>query len=166
MAKLIKKSKCEFEYGIITKKNKQVGIPYCVWCQLNKLELMFQQYTYLKTQPEYQAGPSLDGFERKSLIKSDRPYVSLPDTPTIDKRVNEAMAFIKETDEMNDAVKVNELIDDFGALIDWCSNEKFIEGECYKIIDTPMIGNPLEIKPEAIVVLLKLIVSSPITFEE
>ena len=41
---------------------------------------------YLDKQPEAQPMPSLDGFERKSLLKSNRKYVGMPDTPMIDKR--------------------------------------------------------------------------------
>lgn len=166
MAKLIKKSKCKFESGIIVKKNKQIGIPYCVWCQLNKLELMFQQYNYLKSKPEYQAGPSLDEFKRISSLKSERPYIEMPDTPVLDRRVHEAMVFMEETDKINDAIETNEMIDEFGALIDWCANDKFIEGECYKLIDTPMLGNPLNLEPCAIAKILQMIVASPIKFEE
>ena len=166
MAKLIKKSKCTFEEGHIIKKNKVVGIPEIVWLQLNKLELVAQQYMYLKGQPEYQAGPSLDGFERRSALKSDRPYVEKPDTPVIDERVAQAMAFIEETDAVNDAMKVNEIIDEYGELIDWCNAFKFIEGNCTKPIDTPELGNPLELAAYDIVNIIKIIVSSPITLED
>lgn len=166
MAKLIKKSKCKFEAGIIVKKNKQIGIPYCVWCQINKLELMLQQYNYLKQQPSYQAGPTLEGFKRESALKVDRPYIDTPDTPTIDKRVEEAMRFMSETDRVNEAVDTNKAIDDFGELVDWCASDKFIEGDCYKIIDTPMLGNPLELEPTEVAAALKILVCAPVVVEE
>lgn len=163
MAKLIKKSKCKFESGIIVKKSKQVGIPYAVWCQLNKLEVMLQQYMYLKGQPAYNAGPSLEGFERESALTSERPYVEKPETPVIDRRTEEAMTFMAEADAVNDANEINEAIDNFGALIDWCAADKFIEGECYKLIDTPQLGSPLALDPESIARLLTILVKEPIT---
>lgn len=162
MAKLIKKDKCKFEAGIIVKKNKQIGLPYNVWCQLNKLEVMLQQYMYLKGQPAYCKGPSLNGFERETALTSDRPYVNKPETPTIDRRMKEALEFMEETDAVNDAQEINSAIDDFGALIDWCAAKKFIEGDCYKLIDTPQIGNPLALGENDIVRLLTILVKDPV----
>jgi len=165
MAKLIKKSKCKFEAGHIIKKNKVVGIPRVIWWQLNRLETMVQQYDYLIAQPPYQPGPSLEGFDRKSIIGNDRPYVSCPDTPVIDKRVKEAMEFMAETDKVNDAAEINKAIDHFGELIDWFDSDKFIEGGCFEIIDTPTLGNPLILDGHDIVTILKVLVTSPIEVE-
>lgn len=166
MAKLIKKSKCTFEEGHIIKKNKVVGISEIVWLQLNKLELVAQQYMYLAGQPEYQAGPSLDGFERQSALKSARPYVEKPETPTIDERVAQAMAFIEETDAVNNAAEVNRIIDEYGELIDWCNSDKFIEGNCTKPIDTLELGDPLYLTGQNIADLITIVVTSPINLED
>ena len=162
MAKLIKKSKCKFEQGIIVKKNQQIGIPHTVWMQLNKLELIAQQYSYMRAQPAYQPGPSLDGFERESLMETDRPYVDVPDTPVTDKRVAEAMKFMEEADEVSNAKEINGAIDEYGALVDWLGCDKFLEGECFKKIDTPFLGDPLHLTPEAVRDLIALIVNNPI----
>ena len=166
MAKLIKKSKCKFEAGHIVCKNKLVGIPNTVWYQLNKLELIAQQFDYLVMQPKYQAGPSLEGFERKSALTSKRPYVSEPDTPVTDKRVKEAMAFMDEMDSMNDVKEINDAIDEYGVLIDWLASDKFIAGDCYKPIDTPLLGSPLDLVPEDVVAIIKTIVKNPIVMAE
>lgn len=166
MAKLINKSKCTFEVGVIVKKGKQIGIPFPVWAQLNKLELVLQQYDYLISQPKYQPGPSLDGFERKSDLKTERPYVETPETPVTDKRVAEAMQFMAEVDAINDAVEINEKIDEYGELVDWCNSDKFIEGRCYNVIDTPMLGDPLHLKAEDVAETIGMIVKSPIVMAE
>lgn len=165
MAKLIKKSKCEFEAGCIVKEDELIGIPKVVHLQLNKLELMMQQYSYLKDQPAYNAGPSLDGFERQSVLASERPYVEAPETPVTDKLIAEAMAFMKEADKVSNAADVNTAIDNFGALVDWCATDKFIEGDCYDKLDLYMLGNPLELTVDDIVNILKCIVESPIVIE-
>lgn len=162
MAKLIKKSKCEFVAGQIVKKNELIGIPYKVWAQLTKLDLVIQQYDYLLSQPKYSPGPSLHGFERMSALKNDRPYVDAPDTPVTDRRVAEAMEFMAEVDSVNDTEKINEMIDEYGALIDWLAADKFVEGECYNPIDTPSLGNPLYLNPKNVVYFIKLIVKNPI----
>jgi len=161
MAKLIKKSKCTFEEGYIIKNGKQIGLPFIVWAQLNELEIMMQEHAYLKAQPTYQPGPSLEGFERKSAFTKDRPYVDAPDTPVTDKRVAEALAFIDESEKVENAATVNNAIDKFGALIDWAASKKFIEDDCYTRIDTPSLGNPLELTPEAIVSVLRVLIEDP-----
>ena len=162
MAKLIKKSKCKFEAGHIVKKDKLIGIPYKVWAQLNKLDLIIQQYDYLASLPKYSPGPSLDGFERMSTLKNDRPYVSAPDTPVTDKRVKEAMQFMAEVDSVHDTAEINNMIDEFGALIDWLATDKFVEGECYNPIDTPVLGDPLALIPDDVAYFIKRIVRNPI----
>ena len=166
MAKLVKKSKCTFEAGHIVKKDKVIGLPMNVWLQLNKLELIAQQYRYLVIQPAHCDGPSLEGFERKSMFGNDRPYAEMPDTPVMDQRVEEAMKFMAEIDGLNDTMEINQAIDSFGDLVDWCAGKKFIEGDCYKVIDTPEVGNPLTLEPQDIADFIKIVVSSPIVIEE
>ena len=166
MAKLIKKSKCTFEAGHIIKKEKVIHIPYTVWCQLNKLELIMQQYDYLVQQKPYCPGPSLEGFERESALTIQRPYVKEPDTPVTDKRIAEAMAFMEEVDATNNVEKINDLIDEYGELIDWAASDKFIEGTCDKEIDTPLLGNPLELTAEYIVKVLRAMLDNPIVLAD
>lgn len=165
MAKLIKKSKCEFEAGIIVKDDEQVGIPPVVYLQLEKLETMVQQYRYLAAQKPACEGPSLEGFERKSALVSERPYIPAPDTPVTDRRIAEAMEFMAEADAVANAADVNLAIDSFGALVDWCAADKFVEGDCYKKLDLYELGNPLELTADKIAGILKEIVESPITIE-
>ena len=166
MTKLIKKKDCKFKAGHIIRKDKVVGIPTCVWLQLNKLELMVQQYLYLQKQPSYQKAPSLEGFVRESALKGNRPYIECPDTPVSDRRFQEAMAFMAEQDAVQHAAETNEMIDRFGALIDWLAGNKFIEGDCKNLIDTPKLGNPLELKPDQVASILHMIATSPIELGE
>lgn len=165
MTKLIKKSKCKFDNGYIVKKGKIVGIPTNVWLQINKLETIAQQYRYLKGQPKYSAGPTLEGFERKSILTAERPYVEIPDTPVYDAMVQKSMTFMAEIDKVNDANKVNMAIDEYGALIDWLGNDKFVEGTCTMPIDTPELGNPLTLDPKDVVDFLEILVSEDFVLE-
>ena len=165
MAKLIKKSKCKFENGYIIHKSKTVGIDPVVWHQLNELELIAQQYLYLVKQPAYQKAPSLEGFERTSALKFDRQYVDMPDTPVTDRRVDEALKFIEEMDKTNDAKQVNEMIDRYGALIDWCNSDKFIEGSCDRPLDLWEVGDPLTLNADDIIRLIKLVIENPVIME-
>lgn len=145
--KLIKKSKCKFENGYIVKGSKIVGMPSEVYRQLKFLEIMVQEYEYIKAQPAYQPAPTLEGFEPKSALSTKRPYMEKPDTPTIDKRTGEALEFMAEVDAVNEAAHANGMIDRLGALIDWLAADKFVEGNCFDPIDTPTLGNPLELTP-------------------
>lgn len=154
MAKLIKKSKCKFEAGQIVKGSELIGIPWNVHSQLMLLETMVQQHDYIAAQPKYQPAPTLDGFELKSALKPGRPYFDKPDTPTVDKRTEEALAYMAEVDQVNEAEYLNKWIDRFGALIDWLAADKFVEGDCTEKIDTPVLGNPLELTPDEVAAII------------
>ena len=168
MAKLISKKNCQMVDGKIVYNGCTVSIDRAVIMQFNKLETMVQQYLYLAGQPAYSKAPSLDGFERKSLLKAKRKYVGTPDTPMIDKRTAEAMAYMAEVDAVENASKVNEMIDRFGKLIDWAAKDAFfgdLDGDpC--VIDTPELGNPLDLDDEDIIDILDSIVKNPIGLGE
>ena len=164
--KIIKKKDCKFEALHIVRKGKIVGIPRQVWLQLERLERIWQEYIYLRLQPKYQPGPSLDGFERESLKDIDLPYVKMKETPVSDRRFEEAMKFISEQEDIQNVEEINKNIQEFSALIHWAKDKKFIEGDCYNSIDTPYLGNPLELTDERIVNRIKIIVTHPIEMVE
>jgi len=163
MAKLIKKKDCKFKNGYIVKDDKVIGLPTAVWMQLNKLELMMQQYAYLDDQGEYHKAPSLEGFKRASSKK--RSYVTVKETPTIDELVSKAESFMRETDAVNTANDVNKMIDRYGALVDWCASKKFVGGLQDGPLDLVMIGNPLELTPDDIASILLTIAKKPFKLE-
>ena len=164
--KIIKKKDLKFEQGYCVKGSKIIGLPTQVALQLDRLELMVQQFLYLKGQKPYQAGPSLDGFERESAF--DHPVVELrmPDTPVTDARVEEAVKFMEEVNAVSAVNEVNNQLARFSDLVNWCDDKKFVEGDWTRRIDTPMIGNPLKLKPRYIVGILRRIADSPIDMSE
>lgn len=166
MTKLINKTDCTFESNRVVCEGEIVGLPVDVVMQLHKLELMVQQYDYLKAQPKYAPAPSLDGFERKTSVGKDRPYVNVPDTPITDSRVDLAMKFMAEVDKVNEAADVNNMIDRFGALIDWLAVPKFVEGSYTGNIDTPVLGSPLELTPGKVATILSQIIMHPVIMED
>ena len=159
--KIIKKSKCHMQNGYVCKKNKIIGMPEEVVLQANMLEEMAQQWGYLKRQPNYVPAPSLDGFVRESIDDGALPYRDNPDTPTMDARVAESMAFMDEVDMVENKVQTNIMIDKFADLISWCDSDSFVSGDCFKRIDTPYIGNILELTGNTIAILLERMVSDP-----
>lgn len=165
MTKLIKKKDCKFKNCQIVKDDELIGIPRTVWMQFNKLELMSQQYMYLIKQPAYQAGPSLDGFVRKSALDEKMPYIDMPDTPVSDARVEEAFEFMREVDACTNVAEANNMLDRFKDLVLWCDGKKFVEGDCTEPIDTPTLGNPLNFKGEDVAQLLHMFASDPIVIE-
>lgn len=165
MTKLIKKKDCKFKNCQIVKGDELIGIPRVVWMQLNKLELMFQQYRYLGSQLPGRPGPSLDGFVRESMLDGSMPYIDMPDTPVTDARVEEAMEFMAEIDAVEATTQANQMIDRFKDLVLWCKGKKFVEGDCYDPIDTPALGNPLDLTPKAIAQILHVMAESPVVIE-
>lgn len=162
MTKLIKKKDCKFKNQQIVKGDELIGIPYVVYGELTKLEVMLQQYYYLRSQPAYQAAPSLEGFKRKSLVDESMPYIEMPETPVGDARVEEAMKFMAEVDEVTNVAETNQMLDRFRDLVLWCDSKKFVEDSCLLPIDTPALGNPLKLTGETIANILMMIASSPI----
>lgn len=149
--------------------NEVVCLPIDVIMQAEKLDLMAQQFEYLKDQGEYHPGPSLEGFKRRSVFDGNvgRPYLEDPETPTMDARVAEALAFIDESEALDRVKDVNRTIDHLGALFDFLGSDHFFEAEKYKnqIVDAPTLGNILELTPEEARGIIEEIASSPIVLE-
>lgn len=143
-----------------------IVLPVAVVYQAHKLDLMAQQYDYLNGQPAYQPGPSLQGFQRKSIQDHPRPYLEDPETPVTDARVAEAMAFMAEADVMNQVNDVNDAINEFGDLFDFlCSDHWFEPANGATFVDAPTLGNILELTPEEARGILEEIAASPIVLE-
>ena len=160
------KHECKFEQGHILCGDRVVGIPFDVFAQLHRLEIMIQQHDYLSTQAPYSPGPSLKGWRRRYLADEGLPFVEPPETPEIDKRAAKAMKFMAEMDSIEEAKELNEAISRFAPLIKWCQNEAWVEGNTTDAIDLYTIGNPLELDADTVVTVLKAIIQSPIKIQE
>lgn len=144
MAKMYGKSQVIFSNGyIINDDNNVVCLPNKVAEQLNELEEIFQKAEYLKAQDPASPMPSLDGFKRKSIRKTIEIEAS---TPTIDAKVAESMAIRDELRKMNNADTMNEFIFKYQEVFHFVQDDTFVEGEKAVFIDTPTLGNPLDIK--------------------
>lgn len=144
MAKMYGKSQVIFSNGyIINDDNNVVCLPDKVAEQLNELEEIFQKAEYLKAQDPASPMPSLDGFKRKSIRKTIEIEAS---TPTIDAKVAESMAIRDELRKMNNADTMNEFIFMYQEVFHFVQDDTFVEGEKAVFIDTPTLGNPLDIK--------------------
>jgi hypothetical protein len=101
---------------------------------------------YLKDQPEATPAPSMDGFKRRSVCDIEVPHV-VANTPTIDKRIEEAMAFAEEADDAYIAEKANAVFGYLVNLIDFVNSETVFVNYEYDeplMFDTPVLGNPFE----------------------
>lgn len=164
--KLINKNKLHFENGYIMKKSKVVPIPRVVAMQLKLLDLAMQQRDYLLKQPAYQPAPTLKDFKPASWFENTYT-VTKPKTPVTDKRVEEAMAFIEEMDNVSYAEDAQKHMDEFKPLLDWIADEKMLIDDSGWIgrLDIPFVGNPLELDVEEVMeVIIQL--SKPITLED
>ena len=159
MAKFVKKDKLTMKQGrIVTKKKgKVVGLPHDVFYQLSMLELAAQKLDYLIDQPDAQEAPSLAGFKKKSIFMN--PEIDIKSgTPHLDKKIEEAKAIMDEIDLLSDKETIEDILHCFTALIRWCSEDEFVPGDCYLPIDTPVLGNVLELDEDYVLGLVSKIV--------
>lgn len=143
MAKMYKKSDLTFDNGyVVDSDNNVVCLPDKVAEQINKLETWVQKHEYLKSQPEEQAAPSLDGFERQSCFAKVR---IVTDTPELDARIARAESIRAELQNKEACDVANELIEKMSEMFGWINCDTFVEGTEVVRIDTPTLGNPLEL---------------------
>lgn len=159
MIKLINKKDCVFEHGYILHGDAIVPLDYEVLHELNELECMYQQATYVSNQPDGAKTPSLVGFEFESIADADIP-VAVPDTPAIDARVKEALAFLDDMITKEFCEKVNYLIGRLKPLFKFI-HEDFIKDEEHGYtdeLDLKYVGNPLELTEARIMDMIEFIV--------
>lgn len=154
--KIYKKSDCTIIDGQITIENEVLPLSPVVYSMLHIMDEQVQKAKFLKKQPKAQAAPTLIGFEKKSSYSL--PYLDKPKTPASDKQVKQAMAIMAETDELEKVGNINTLILELQPLFDWVESEHVTDGHpAHNRIDTPEIGNPLELTSEKLVEYCKLI---------
>ena len=115
--------------------------------QTNELETLIQEAAYLMKQPNAAPAPSLSGFERKSVFKVKKDYF-IANTPTLDKKANEAMALMDELDDVNRVTDINNHIQHFADLVRFAGADRIVcfEDNAYSNrFDTPVLGDPLKL---------------------
>ena len=149
MAKMYSKSDLKFEDGyVLTYEDEIVALPDKVAQQINKIETIMQKQKYLADQPKATPVPSLDGFERQSII--DLPEVKVS-TPTLDELEEKKKKILGEIRNEMSADAVNKIIQRFPEAFSFFKKDKFVEGSEVVLIDTPTIGNILTIDVDALV---------------
>ena len=149
MAKMYSKSDLKFEDGyVLTYDDEVVALPDKVAQQINEIETIMQKQKYLADQPKATPVPSLDGFERKSII--DLPEVKVS-TPTLDELEEKKKKILGEIRNEMSADAVNKIIQRFPEAFSFFKKDKFVEGSEVVLIDTPTIGNILTVDADALV---------------
>lgn len=152
--KLINKSELSFDKGVITMGDDVVSIDSKVVNILNTMETAIQMRVYLNKQPEAAPMPSLEGFKRERIGKTWE--LEDPETPELDAKVEQAKKLCEEMDAVMDVKKANEVLKKISPLLDFADSDKVMVSTDYDgdIIDTPFIGNPLELTPKKILDLI------------
>lgn len=140
--RIIKKSDCIYKNGRIIKGDEVIGLPLQLADQLNDLETRIQASAYMDAQPKAAPMPSIDGFKRKSIKDAKKYEVA---TPKMDEQIALAKEIMREADKLEDCKALNELVDKYDAVFEFIDDDDFIEGDAFDIIDTPTLGNPLEL---------------------
>lgn len=141
MAKMYKKSDLKFENGyVLTMDDEVVALPPHVAEQLNEMETEIQKVAYLNAQPEARPMPSLDGFERKSIVKHAHVTV---ETKHLDREVRRCNGVLNDLRNMAEAQEANEKLAKYDEAIRFLHDDKFIEGTEVIMVDAPTIGHIL-----------------------
>lgn len=145
--KMYDKSDLKLIRGLLADPNGNVITPdFAVIQQANQLETLAQKTKYLAAQPDAQPMPSLDGFKRKSIMDNTIPKFKVS-TPHLDFASDEAMRIMDEIDDANTANAANKMLEDFGVLLDFATNDFVVDtaANYNYVIDTPTLGNILEL---------------------
>lgn len=141
MAKMYKKSDLKFESGyVLTKDDEVVALPPKVAEQLNDMETEIQKVAYLKKQPKAQPVPSLDGFERDSIV--EHAFIEV-ETKHLDREERRCLNVLKDLRKLEVAKDANAKLAEYDEAIRFLNEDKFVEGFEPAMIDTPTIGDPL-----------------------
>ena len=156
--KRMKKNDLQFVDGYLCdKEGYVVAIDGDVVICANRLDTELQKKLYLDRQPKAQPMPSLDGFKREHLNEVKVPQIEVVDTPVTDKRVAEAMAFVKEMEDQNIANKVNKEAEEYAALFAFVMSDDvwvYTDVDGTYEFDTPFLGNPLDLTQEHVLTVI------------
>lgn len=152
--KFVNKEELAWNNGIITMGDDVVSIDSKVVSILNTMETAIQMRVHLNKQPKAAPMPSLEGFKRERIRKTWE--LEDPETPELDAKVERAKKMCEEMDAMMDVKKANEVLKKISPLLDFAESDKVMVSTDYDgvVIDTPFIGNPLELTPEKILDLI------------
>lgn len=152
MAKMYKKSDLKFVDGyVLTEEHEVVALPSGIAEQINDLETFLQEMGYLSEQPEPTPAPSLEGFERESIVKTPHIEVKTPELDKVEERNRRVLEELRDR-EATDAV--NRVLDKYADTLVFLRGERFVEGDKVVRVDTPIIGNILEITGDEMVNLI------------
>lgn len=154
MTKFINKADCKFERGYIVKDDEIIGVAPAVAYQLGRIDTWLQKIRYLEKQPEFCPPPSLSGFEPKHMWKQDLPMIETENTPTLDAAVDFAKKLFDDIANIDVNKRLNAFIEKYSELFEFVSNDRFKEGMYDGQLDTPEIGNPLELTEEKLMHIL------------
>lgn len=145
--KLYEKSSLSLFDGMFVAADGTIVVPDSkVMNQANELETLIQEAVYLMNQPDAAPAPSLSGFERKSVFKVKEHFVA--ETPTLDKKADEAITLMDELDDATRVIDINNHIQHFADLVRFAGADRIVcfeDNAYYNRFDTPVLGDPLKL---------------------
>lgn len=160
MAKIYKKSELQFVEGLVCDAEGNIlWIPTCLVASFNRLEKHLQKAEYLAKfkDVEPEKVPEFEFVsERNKVVLPLKPK---PETPLNDARVADAMAFMEETDKVNEVEKFNDYIREHIDLFEFVEDQfvitKIAEFDEVCMFDLATIGNPLELTKDKLLEILE-----------
>lgn len=142
--KMYKKKDLSYKNGLIVAPDGEVvAIDNEVVDMANELETRIQKASYLKSQPEPVAIPTLEGFVRQTETTLTS-FVC--DTPLMDEQVERSMKLMEEIDDQAMTDKLNEQLKYLTPLVYFVKDDELlsVENDSQHRFDVPVMGNPLE----------------------
>ena len=166
----IDKTACTFKSGYIIGPDgvTLIALPHKVCSQIGALDRAWQLFQYLEEQEPACEGPTLEGFRYETWHDIDRAwsYPAAPETPALDARVEETLAYLDDVKANEDYDNLTMIMDRFSDLLDFCAGTDFlgvIDGNIdVRPLSCARIGNPLELKVDDVVAMLKAMVENPL----
>lgn len=149
MTRIINKSELTYRNGyIVDTESNVVPLPDEVYSQLMFIELRIQELRYLHEQPKAAPVPSLEGFEQQSEFEKIELSAS---TPNLDKEYENSLAILGDLRSMENTKAINAVLDEIQDALAWLESDEFVEGDCVKRLDLPVIGDPLSANANTII---------------
>ena len=132
--KFVKKSDCTIKQGYAIANDEVIGLPFAVVNNLRTLSVYVQAAAYnMKNEPK--ANPIPEPFKPKLRYADWHGMKIEPETPAIDKAVEQAVAIANDIKAKCNADKINRYLEMFQDLVQFIDNDEFI----------PEVHNPCQL---------------------
>lgn len=151
--KMYKKKDCKYKDGYIVCGGKVLSIDNKIVDLLNELEDWIQRSCYDDVKQKICDFCSVKRKEFHRVSEHGKIYPTIiPNTPDLDKAVEQTMAIMEDLDAIAAAEKMNDLVKRLAPVFEFAASKTIVSGDqaVQHRFDLPTIGNPLKLTPQDI----------------